>query len=242
MQRSFNRELHEFRPVKITLGYNKYAQGSVLIEFGETKVLCTAFVIEKVPPFIKEQKLNHGWLTAEYGMLPSATQTRFEREGRRGQVSGRTQEIQRLIGRALRTCVDLNLMPNYTIQIDCDVIQADGGTRTTSINGAVIALYQACQYMVNQGLVTQNPFREFVAAISCGVKESQVLCDLDYAEDSTIGCDCNVVMSESGQLIEFQISSEKEPCTKEQLDTIYDVASHAIQAVNKQQKQVLGLE
>lgn len=239
--RSYQRSNEQHRPVSITCNYTKYAPGSVLIEFGDTKVLCTATVVKKVPSFIRENKLEHGWLTAEYAMLPSATHTRNEREGRKGNISGRIQEIQRLIGRALRTSIDLSLMPEYTINIDCDVLQADGGTRTTAINGAVIALYQACQYMVKNGLVEISPFKKFAAAISCGVANGEVLCDLDYLEDSSIGADCNIVMSEDADLIEFQVSSEKETCTKQDLDTIYSVAQTAILNIISLQKQALGI-
>lgn len=239
--RSFNRTTNQFRPVKITRNVNIWAEGSVLIEFGNTKVLCTASVSNKLPPFIKEQKLTHGWLTAEYNMLPRATSTRNSREGRKGSVSGRTLEIQRLIGRALRCAVDLDKMPDVAITVDCDVLQADGGTRTTAINGASIAVYEACQYLVREGLVSENPFKEFVGAISVGIDGDDLLCDLDYNEDSNIGADCNLVMSESNQVIEFQLSSEKQSFNKQQLDGVYDLGRDAVAQIIKLQKESLGL-
>ncbi|RIY32588.1 ribonuclease PH [Psittacicella melopsittaci] len=239
--RSFNRSNLEFRPVKITRNCNIWAEGSVLIEFGRTKVLCTASVSNKLPPFIKDQKLNHGWLTAEYNMLPRATNTRNSREGRKGSISGRTMEIQRLIGRALRNAVDLEKMPDVSITIDCDVLQADGGTRTTSINGACIALYDACQYLVQKGLVAENPFKEFVAAISIGINEDEILVDLDYEEDSNIGADCNVVMSESEQVIEFQLSAEKQSFNKESLDQVYNSGLASVKEIIRLQKESLGI-
>ncbi|RIY34170.1 ribonuclease PH [Psittacicella hinzii] len=240
--RSENRANTEYRQIKITRNCNIWAEGSVLIEFGRTKVLCTATVGNKLPPFIKEQKLNHGWLTAEYNMLPRATNTRNSREGRKGSVSGRTMEIQRLIGRALRNAVDLEKMPEVVITIDCDVIQADGGTRTTAINGACIALYDACQYLVKNNLVAENPFKEFVAAISLGINDEEVLVDLDYAEDSNIGADCNLVMSESAKLIEFQLSAEKQSFTKATLDRVYDLGQESIAKIVTEQKRSLGIE
>lgn len=239
--RSFNRSNLEFRPVKITRNCNIWAEGSVLIEFGRTKVLCTASVSNKLPPFIKDQKLNHGWLTAEYNMLPRATNTRNSREGRKGSISGRTMEIQRLIGRALRNAVDLAKMPDVSITIDCDVLQADGGTRTSAINGACIALYDACQYLVQKGLVAENPFKEFVAAISIGINEDEILVDLDYEEDSNIGADCNVVMSESEQVIEFQLSAEKQSFNKESLDKVYNSGLASVKEIIRLQKESLGI-
>ncbi|MFC6277201.1 ribonuclease PH [Psittacicella hinzii] len=240
--RQDNRQNHEFRQVKITRNCNIWAEGSVLIEFGRTKVFCTASVSDKVPSFIKEQKLEQGWVTAEYSMLPRATATRNSRDGRKCSISGRTMEIQRLIGRALRNAVDLSKMPNLAINIDCDVIQADGGTRTTSINGACIALYDACQYLVEKGLVAENPFKEFIAAISIGIDDNELLCDLDYAEDSNIGADCNVVMTESQQIIEFQLSGEKQSFGKQALDGVYDLGVQATQQIIALQKESVGLK
>ncbi|RIY33172.1 ribonuclease PH [Psittacicella gerlachiana] len=241
--RSFNRSNSEFRPVKITRNCNIWAEGSVLIEFGQTKVLCTASVSNKLPQFIKDQKLNHGWLTAEYNMLPRATSTRNSREGRKGGgISGRTMEIQRLIGRALRNAVDLEKMQDISIVIDCDVLQADGGTRTTAINGACIALYDACQYLVTNGLVAENPFKEFVAAISIGIDNDDILVDLDYSEDSNIGADCNLVMSESAQVIEFQLSAEKQSFSKQKLDQVYTLGQDSIEKIITLQKESLGID
>lgn len=240
VSRSYHRKNTQFRPVTITRNFTKYAEGSVLIEFGETKVLCTATVSNKLPQFIKEQKLNHGWLTAEYSLLPRSTHTRVNRD-RKGNVSGRTMEIQRLIGRSLRNCIDLSLMPDIAITLDCDVLQADGGTRTTAINGACIALYDACLFLVNQGLVAQNPFKQFVAAISLGINNNQVLCDLDYSEDSNIGADCNLVLSESSEVIEFQLTAEKQTFTKQAMDQVYQVGLQAITEIISIQKQSLGI-
>lgn len=240
VSRSYHRTATQFRPVTITRNFTKYAEGSVFIEFGETKVLCTASVSNKLPVFIKEQKLNQGWLTAEYSLLPRSTHTRVNRD-RKGNVSGRTMEIQRLIGRSLRNCVDLTLMPEVAITIDCDVLQADGGTRTTAINGACIALYDACKYLVAQGLVVQNPFKQFVAAISLGINDNKVLCDLDYSEDSCIGADCNLVLSEASEVIEFQLTAEKQTFTKQTMDQVYQVGQQAIIEIIALQKQSLGI-
>lgn len=234
--RSHNRTRTEFRPVTITRNYTKYAAGSVLIEFGDTKVLCTASVAQQVPSFVKEMDIEQGWLTAEYAMLPGSTHVRSNRDGRRGSVSGRTMEIQRLIGRALRTAVDLTKMPGITITLDCDVIQADGGTRTTSINGACIALYDACTWLVENGWVKENPFIQFVGAISIGIKDGQALCDLDYSEDSTIGADCNLVKAENGNLIEFQLSAEHETFSKQAMEEVYNLGSAAIEQIITLQK------
>ena len=197
------------RPVSITRGYTKHAEGSVLIEFGDTKVLCTASVLDKVPPHKKGS--GEGWVTAEYGMLPRSTHTRSDREAARGKQTGRTQEIQRLIGRALRSVVDLRKLGERTIHIDCDVIQADGGTRTASITGAYVALADAVAWLIAQGKLSNSPIIDSVAAISVGVVEGVPLLDLDYSEDSNCDTDMNVVMTGQGGFVEIQGTAEGVP-------------------------------
>jgi len=194
--RPSGRNLDQLRDIQITRRYTKHAEGSVLIEFGDTKVLCTASVEDGVPRFLKGS--GQGWVTAEYGMLPRSTGSRMDREAARGKQSGRTQEIQRLIGRSLRAAVDMNLLGEHTIKIDCDVIQADGGTRTASITGACVALVDALSYLQEKGLVKTNPLKQLVASISVGIYQGQAVLDLDYAEDSSAETDMNVVMTEHG--------------------------------------------
>ena len=208
-----------------------HPQGSVLIETGNTKVLCTASVDEGVPPFLKELDPPQGWLTAEYNMIPGAPNHRFRRE--RTKVSGRTAEIQRLIGRSLRAVVDRTLFPGYTIYIDCDVIQADGGTRTAAITGACIALYDAFSLMLEKGLILHNPLKEWVAAISVGVKGGEVVVDLDYELDSSADVDMNIVMTESGRFIEIQGTAEAEPFDDIQLRKMISKAKSAIRQLIK---------
>ena len=196
--RPSGRAAHELRPVRIQRGFTRHAEGSVLVEFGDTRVLCTASVEERVPPFLKDS--GRGWVTAEYGMLPRATNTRSEREAARGKQSGRTQEIQRLIGRALRAVTDLAALGPRTIQIDCDVLQADGGTRTAAITGGFVALHDALTWLASKGAYSSIPVADFVAAVSVGVYQGTPILDLDYAEDSACGCDMNVVMTGDGRL------------------------------------------
>lgn len=218
------RQANQLRQVKIERGFTRYAEGSVLICFGETRVLCNASVEEKVPPFMRGQ--GRGWVTAEYSMLPRATQTRSGREAARGKLGGRTMEIQRLIGRALRAIVDFELLGERTILIDCDVLQADGGTRTASITGAWIALADAVETLLEQGLIKKSPLKDSVAAISSGIVNGQPVLDLDYVEDSGAEVDMNFVMTGDGRFVEVQGTAEEEPFTADQLDALRELASH----------------
>ncbi|NUP87832.1 MAG: ribonuclease PH [Burkholderiaceae bacterium] len=212
----------ELRPVRLTRGYTCHAEGSVLVEFGATRVLCTASVEETVPGFLRGK--GQGWLTAEYGMLPRATHTRSAREAARGKQSGRTQEIQRLIGRSLRAVVDLGALGERQIVIDCDVLQADGGTRTASITGACVAVHDALVGLVAAGKLAHNPMRELVAAVSVGIHDGVPVLDLDYAEDSDCDTDMNVVMTESGGLIEVQGTAEGAAFSRAELNALLDLA------------------
>ncbi len=239
MARPSNRQFDELREVRITRAYTKHAEGSVLVEFGDTKVLCTASVEDKVPRFLKGQ--GRGWLTAEYGMLPRATNTRTEREAARGKQSGRTQEIQRLIGRSLRAVADLSLLGERTIQIDCDVLQADGGTRTAGITGACVAVHDAVALLVRRGLIADSPLRDLVAAISVGMYEGTPVLDLDYAEDSNCDTDMNVVMTGSGGFVEVQGTAEGAPFSRAEMDALLGLAQHGIGQLVAKQKQALGL-
>ena len=231
--RSDGRAADELRKIEIQRHYTAHAEGSVMMTFGGTKVLCNASVIEGVPRFLKGKK--QGWVTAEYGMLPRSTHERMGREASRGKQGGRTLEIQRLIGRSLRAAVDMELLGEYTIQIDCDVIQADGGTRTTSISGACIALVDALHWMLGKGLITHNPLKQMVGAISVGIVNGEVLLDLNYDEDS--GCETarNFVMTESGGLIEVQGTAEDGSFSPEQLAEMVNVASAGIKTIIEQQ-------
>jgi len=235
--RSSGRAAGELRPVRITRGYARHAEGSALIEFGDTRVLCTVSVDERVPPFLKGK--GQGWLTAEYGMLPRSTGTRSEREATRGRQGGRTLEIQRLIGRSLRAVIDLARLGERTLQIDCDVLQADGGTRTASITGAFVATYDALRLLRRRQLLTELPVRDFVAAVSVGMHDGGVLVDLDYAEDSTCDTDMNVVMTGSGQFIEVQGTAEGAPFSQPDLDTMLAAARTAIAALVVRQRAAL---
>jgi len=214
------------RDIRITRNYTKHAEGSVLVEFGDTKVLCTASVDEKVPGFLRGQ--GRGWLTAEYGMLPRATNTRTAREAARGKQSGRTQEIQRLIGRSLRAVADLSLLGERTIQVDCDVIQADGGTRTASITGAYVAVHDAVTLLQQRGLITGTPLRDFVAAVSVGVYQGLAVLDLDYAEDSACDTDMNVVMTGAGHFVEVQGTAEGAAFTRAEMDQLLALADKGV--------------
>lgn len=218
------RQANQLRQIKIERGFTRYAEGSVLICFGETRVLCNASVEEKVPSFMRGQ--GRGWVTAEYSMLPRATQTRSGREAARGKLGGRTMEIQRLIGRALRAIVDFELLGERTIVIDCDVLQADGGTRTASITGAWIALADAVETLLEQGLIKKSPLKDSVAAISSGIFKGQPVLDLDYVEDSGAEVDMNFVMTGDGRFVEVQGTAEEEPFTADQLDSLRELASH----------------
>jgi len=227
------------RAVRFTRGYTRHAEGSVLVEFGETRVLCTASVEQRVPGFLKDQ--GRGWITAEYGMLPRSTHTRTDREAARGRQSGRTQEIQRLIGRALRAAFDLGALGERTIKIDCDVLQADGGTRTASITGAFVAVHDALAWMQAQELIDRLPVRDFVAAVSVGLYQGMPVLDLDYAEDSACDCDMNVVMTGEGRFIELQGTAEGEPFTRTQVDALMLLAEKGVRELVAAQRETLGL-
>ena len=224
--RPSNRRPDELRAVRITRRYTRHAEGSVLIECGDTKVLCTASVEEKVPGFLKGR--GQGWVTAEYGMLPRSTNTRMDREAARGKQSGRTQEIQRLIGRALRAVVDMKALGERTIQIDCDVIQADGGTRTASITGAYVALQDAVTFLLDKKLIAATPIQDAVAAVSVGIYKGVPVLDLDYAEDSNCDTDMNVVMTGKGGMVEVQGTAEGVPFTRDELDALLEHAQNGI--------------
>ncbi|ATF74658.1 ribonuclease PH [Pasteurella multocida] len=226
------------RPIKITRHYTKHAEGSVLVEFGDTKVLCTATVEESVPRFLKGQ--NQGWVTAEYGMLPRSTHSRMQREAAKGKQGGRTLEIQRLIARSLRAMVDLEALGERSITLDCDVIQADGGTRTASITGACVALCDAIHGLVENGTLKVNPIKSLVAAISVGIVEGVPVCDLEYVEDSAAETDMNVVMMEDGRMIEIQGTAEGEPFSHEELLTLLALAKEGCQLIFDVQRQALA--
>lgn len=219
----------EMRTISVTRQYTKYAPGSVLISFGHTRVICTATVEETVPRFLKGS--GQGWITAEYSMLPAATHTRSRRELSKGKPSGRTSEIQRLIGRSLRTIIDLDKLGERTIYIDCDVIQADGGTRTASITGAMLALSDAVDSLQKEGLLNEDPLKDKVAAVSVGMRNGEFITDLCYEEDSDADLDMNIVMTESGKFIEVQGTAEKEPFSKDELDRLLELSSQAIQSI-----------
>ncbi|MCP4412808.1 MAG: ribonuclease PH [Gammaproteobacteria bacterium] len=223
------RTVNQLRPITVTRNYTCHAEGSVLIEFGNTKVLCNASVIDGVPRFLKGKK--QGWVTAEYAMLPRATHDRCGREAARGKQGGRTLEIQRLIGRSLRAAVDLSQLGEYTIQLDCDVIQADGGTRTASITGACIALVDALTWMRNNKKIKLNPLKQMIAAISVGIVREEVVLDLNYTEDSTCGTDMNVVMTEDGGLIEIQGTAEDGSFSTDELSQMLDYARQGIREI-----------
>jgi ribonuclease PH len=233
------RRAGELRPVRIQRRYTRHAEGSVLVQFGDTHVLCTASVEERVPPFLKDS--GRGWVTAEYGMLPRATNTRTDREAARGKQSGRTQEIQRLIGRSLRAVTELAALGQRTIHIDCDVIQADGGTRTAAITGAFVALHDALSYLKEKSLLKTWPLRDHVAAISVGISGGTPLLDLDYAEDSSCGCDLNVVMTGAGSFVEVQGTAEGDAFSRAELDQLLDLAGSGIRELVHHQKAALGL-
>jgi len=237
--RPSQRELNQLRDVEIIRHYTKHAEGSVLVKFGDTHVLCTASVDEKVPGFLKGK--GQGWVTAEYGMLPRSTGSRMDRESAKGKQSGRTQEIQRLIGRSLRAIIDLQKLGERSIQIDCDVIQADGGTRTASITGAYVALHDAVSTLLKNGKITQSPLKDSVAAISVGMHQGQAVLDLDYIEDSDCDTDMNVVMTGSGGFVEIQGTAEGEPFSREAMDAMLDLAAFGIKQLTDKQKEVLSV-
>lgn len=224
--RASQRNANELRSIRLSRGFTRHAEGSVLVEFGATRVLCTASVEDKVPPFLRGK--GEGWVTAEYGMLPRATHTRSAREAAKGKQSGRTQEIQRLIGRSLRAVVDLSALGERQITIDCDVLQADGGTRTAAITGACVALHDALTGLVRSGQLAHNPMREFVAAVSVGIHDGTPMLDLDYAEDSSCDTDMNVVMTEGGSMIEVQGTAEGKAFSRTELNALIDLAEAGI--------------
>lgn len=237
--RPSQRANNQLRQVEIIRHYTKHAEGSVLVKFGDTHVLCTASVEEKVPPFLRGK--NQGWVTAEYGMLPRSTGSRMQREASQGKQSGRTQEIQRLIGRSLRAIIDLEKLGERSIQIDCDVIQADGGTRTAAITGAYVALHDAVSHLIKNGLITEFPLRDSVAAISVGVYKGIPVLDLDYLEDSDCDTDMNVVMTGSGGFVEIQGTAEGEPFEREAMNAMLNLATDGIAELIKMQKAALGV-
>jgi ribonuclease PH len=230
---------NQLRSVEIIRHYTKHAEGAVLVKFGDTHVLCTASVEEKVPGFLKGK--GQGWVTAEYGMLPRSTGSRMDREAARGKQSGRTQEIQRLIGRSLRAIIDLEKLGERSIQIDCDVIQADGGTRTAAITGAYVALHDAISTLLKSGKITENPLKQAVAAISVGVYKGTPVLDLDYIEDSDCDTDMNVVMTADGGFVEVQGTAEGEPFNRDAMNAMLDLAANGISELLSKQKSVLGL-
>ena len=234
MTRINNRETNQMRPIEIEIGVNKHAEGSALVKFGDTHVICTATIENHVPRWMRGS--NEGWITAEYGMLPRSTHSRMNRESARGKQSGRTMEIQRLIGRSLRQAVDLKFLKDKTISIDCDVIQADGGTRTASISGACVALFEA----IKNAHGDHRAIKAYVAAVSIGLQDGKPLLDLNYEEDSSAETDLNVVMTESGGIIEVQGTAEIHPFTKEQLDQMLLIASDGIKDIIEIQKSCLS--
>jgi ribonuclease PH len=236
--RTDGRKQNQLRTLKITPSYIKTADGSVLIEMGDTKVICTAKLEERVPPFLRNS--GKGWITAEYGMLPGSSQQRIGRESSRGKVGGRTHEIQRLIGRSLRAIADLKLLGERTIWIDCDVIQADGGTRTASITGAYVAVEEAVKSWLDIGKLLQTPIKDAVAAVSIGIVEGRILRDLCYIEDSTADVDMNFVMTGSGKFIEVQGTAESAPFTRKQMERMAEIAQDGIKELLKAQKQAIS--
>ena len=239
MNRPSGRARDELRRIVLETGVSKHAEGSCMARFGDTHVLCTASVEERVPPWLRDQ--GRGWVTGEYGMLPRATNTRTDREAARGRQSGRTQEIQRLIGRSLRAVTDLKAMGERQIRIDCDVIQADGGTRTAAITGAYVALHQAMQGLIDQNLLKALPIVGQVAAVSCGIFQGEAVLDLDYAEDSAAEADANFVMTGAGGLVEVQATAEADPFERDAFLELLDLASGGIARLAAAQRDALGL-
>ncbi|MDQ2076714.1 ribonuclease PH [Marinimicrobium sp. ABcell2] len=238
MQRPSGRQPDQLRDVRLTRAYTKHAEGSVLVEFGDTKVICTASVVEGVPGFLRGQ--GQGWLTAEYGMLPRSTGSRMNREAARGKQGGRTVEIQRLIGRSLRAAVDLSALGENTVHVDCDVIQADGGTRTASITGAWVALADAVRFLQDNGRITASPLKRAIASVSVGIYQGQPVLDLDYPEDSQAHTDMNVVMGDDGGIIEIQGTAEVEPFTETEFAAMMALAKKGIAELNQLQQAALA--
>ncbi len=233
-----NRKNSELRPIKIVPNYLQNADGSCLIKFGNTQVICTASYDSKIPRWLKGS--GNGWVTAEYGMLPRSTNERMRREATVGKIGGRTSEIQRLIGRSLRASIDLNLLGENLITIDCDVIEADGGTRTASITGGFVALKQCIEILKDKKIINTNPIKNHVAAISCGILRGDVLVDLDYHEDSNADVDANFVMNEKNEIIEIQMTGEKTTCSEKQLSEMLELSKQSIQVLIKKQKEILS--
>jgi len=238
MSRSYNRTHDELRPLTLANGYLTTTAGSVVIEMGNTRVLCAASIEDRVPPFLAET--GQGWLTAEYSMLPMSTPGRNAREAARGKQGGRTLEIQRLIGRSLRAVTDLEALGERTVYVDCDVIQADGGTRTASITGGLIAVAELFKSLLREGRIEKNPLRDFVAAISVGVVENQILLDLDYKEDSQAEVDANFVITGEGKIVEIQGTAEQTPFEREVLDRMIDLAMQGIEDLIDRQREIIG--
>ena len=237
--RPSGRKADQLREVGITRSYTRHAEGSVLVEFGETRVICTVSIEEKVPTFLKGS--GRGWVTAEYGMLPRSTSQRMGREAVRGKQGGRTMEIQRLIGRALRAAIDLKLLGERTLAVDCDVIQADGGTRTASVTGSCVALIDAINYLRKNNLIDTDPVRHLVASVSTGIYDGEAVLDLDYAEDSNAETDMNFVMTEAGEFIEIQGTAEGQAFTTEQMLAMTKLAEKGIQELIEHQRKALGI-
>ena len=234
-----NRKNTELREINFQNKFSPYAEGSCFVKFGNTHIICTASVEEKVPMWLRGKK--KGWITAEYGMIPRATHSRVDRDISKGKISGRTQEIQRLIGRSLRSAINLNELGERQIKIDCDVIQADGGTRTASISGAWIALYEAIKFLMSIGKITRNRIKNQVAAISCGIIDEEIFIDLDYNEDSNATVDGNFVLTDNKEIIEIQSSSEHNPISKHDFLKMYELVEHNIEIVLKKQRDILSI-
>lgn len=239
-KRPSNRQYNQMREIKLESQISPYAEGSCLAKFGNTHVLCTASVDTKLPPWLRNS--GKGWITAEYGMLPRSTHSRMDREVSKGKPSGRTQEIQRLIGRSLRSIVDLKKLGDHQIRIDCDVIQADGGTRTASITGAWVALYEAVNFLLKSGKITENPIFDQVGAISCGIYKNFEIIDLDYEEDSNAETDGNFVMTANNGIVEIQTTAEEKPFNKEQFLKLLELAESGTKNIFKIQRQALNME
>ena len=240
MARIDGRTNDELRPTTITPGFQEFAEGSVLVEVGKTRVVCSASVEERVPPFLRGQ--GKGWITAEYGMLPRSTHTRTDREATRGRQSGRTLEIQRLIGRSLRAVTDLEKVGERQIRIDCDVLQADGGTRTAAITGAYVALHLAFNGLIEEGILPELPFTDQVAAVSCGLYEGEAICDLDYDEDSAAEADANFVLAGDGGIVEIQCTAEAAPFGHDRFAELMELARGAVAELAVLQRRALGLD
>ncbi len=238
--RPSGRARDELRAVTLETGVNKYAEGSCLVNFGDTRVMCTASLDNRVPPFLRDS--GKGWVTAEYGMLPRATESRSGREAARGKQSGRTQEIQRLIGRSLRAVTDLAALGERQIRLDCDVLLADGGTRTAAITGSYVALYMALSRLVEDGVITAMPLKDQVAAVSCGLVDGEAVLDLDYAEDSGAAVDANFVLTGHGKIVEIQGTAEEAPFSKAQFDVLFTLARGGIDELAALQRDALGLD